>query len=89
MKIIAFTLAACATSANGFAAPKAAARTGTSLNSLEKYADELQETAKQLIRPGRGLLACDESTGTVGARLEGIGMENIEDNCCDVSHFAI
>merc|ERR1712157_138755 len=27
-----------------------------------------------------GLLACDESTGTVGTRLEGIGMENNEDN---------
>merc|ERR1712241_436027 len=32
------------------------------------------------VRPGRGLLACDESTGTVGTRLEGIGMENNEDN---------
>merc|ERR1719331_3220842 len=30
--------------------------------------------------PGKGLLACDESTGTVGARLEANGMENIEEN---------
>ena len=29
---------------------------------------ELKKTAEQLIRPGYGLLACDESTGTVGAR---------------------
>lgn len=80
MKIIALTLAAAASTANGFAAPKAPARAGTSLNSLEKYADELCATAKQLVRPGRGLLACDESTGTVGARLESIGMENVEEN---------
>merc|ERR1719326_2854328 len=30
--------------------------------------------------PGKGLLACDESTGTVGTRLEANGMENIEEN---------
>jgi len=48
--------------------------------SLEKYADELKETAAAMVRPGRGLLACDESTGTVGTRLEGIGMENSEEN---------
>ena len=27
-----------------------------------------------------GLLACDESTGTVGTRLEANGMENTEEN---------
>lgn len=48
--------------------------------SLEEYAEELKQTAKTLIRPGRGLLACDESTGTVGSRLESIGMENVEEN---------
>jgi len=48
--------------------------------SLEKYADELKETATTLTRPGYGLLACDESTGTVGTRLEGIGMENTHEN---------
>ena len=56
--------------------------------SLEKYSDELKETAAKMIRPGFGLLACDESTGTVGTRLESIGLENIEENrkivsvCC-------
>lgn len=75
------TLAAVLVSnASGFVAPQGTVRT-TSLNgSLEEYAEELKATAKQLVRPGRGLLACDESTGTVGARLEGIGMENIEEN---------
>jgi len=48
--------------------------------SLEKYSDELKETAAKMIRPGFGLLACDESTGTVGTRLESIGLENIEEN---------
>jgi len=48
--------------------------------SLEKYSDELIATAKSLVRPGYGLLACDESTGTVGTRLESIGLENTETN---------
>ncbi len=48
--------------------------------SLEKYGSELKETAGKMIRPGYGLLACDESTGTVGTRLESIGLENIEEN---------
>jgi len=48
--------------------------------SLEQYSDELKETAKKMVRPGFGLLACDESNGTVGTRLESIGLENIEKN---------
>merc|ERR1719401_1024936 len=45
-----------------------------------KYAAELRETAAAMVKPGKGLLACDESTGTVGTRLESIGLENNEDN---------
>jgi len=57
------------------------ARSSTAMKmSLEKYSDELIATAAAMTRPGRGLLACDESTGTVGTRLESIGMENIEEN---------
>merc|ERR1739843_73262 len=48
--------------------------------SLEKYADELVQTANSMVLPGKGLLACDESTGTVGKRLESIGLENTEAN---------
>ena len=48
--------------------------------SLAKYSDELQATAKAMTLPGKGLLACDESTGTVGQRLESIGLENTEAN---------
>merc|ERR1719181_1382779 len=45
-----------------------------------KYADELRATATAMVKPGKGLLACDESTGTVGTRLEANGMENTEEN---------
>ena len=57
----------------------------TSLFSLEKYADELVQTANQMVRPGYGLLACDESNGTVGKRLDSIGVENTEENRAEVS----
>merc|ERR1711907_402355 len=42
--------------------------------------DELKATAAAMVAPGKGLLACDESTGTVGKRLESIGLENTEAN---------
>jgi len=45
-----------------------------------QYAAELRETASKMVVPGKGLLACDESTGTVGTRLEANGMENTEAN---------
>merc|ERR1719331_3794461 len=45
-----------------------------------QYAEELVATATAMVRTGKGLLACDESTGTVGARLEANGMENNEEN---------
>lgn len=38
----------------------------------------LEETAAALARPGRGLLASDESTGTIGKRLEKAGLQNDE-----------
>jgi len=45
-----------------------------------KYAEELRATATAMTLPGKGLLACDESTGTIGTRLEANGMENSEAN---------
>jgi hypothetical protein len=45
-----------------------------------KYHDELIATATTMVGVGKGLLACDESTGTVGTRLEANGMENTEQN---------
>jgi fructose-bisphosphate aldolase class I len=56
------------------------ARAAAPQMSLEKYSAELVETANAMVLPGKGLLACDESTGTVGKRLESIGLENTEAN---------
>ncbi|XP_066370287.1 fructose-bisphosphate aldolase 5, cytosolic-like [Miscanthus floridulus] len=45
-----------------------------------KYTDELIKTAKYLATPGKGILASDESTGTIGKRLSSINLENVESN---------
>jgi len=47
---------------------------------MYKYGDELRETAAKIGSPGKGILAADESTGTIGKRLAGIGVENTEPN---------
>lgn len=44
------------------------------------YIDELKATAVALAAPGKGLLAADESTGTIGSRFKGINVENTEEN---------
>lgn len=41
---------------------------------------DLAEVASKLAAPGKGLLASDESTGTIGKRLEKVGKENTEEN---------
>lgn len=40
----------------------------------------LAETARALVAPGKGILAADESTGTIKKRFESIGVPNTEDN---------
>ncbi len=40
----------------------------------------LAEIARALVAPGRGILAADESTGTIKKRFESIGVPNTEDN---------
>ena len=40
----------------------------------------LNETARAMVAPGRGLLAADESTGTIKKRFDKIGVENTEAN---------
>jgi fructose-bisphosphate aldolase class I len=45
-----------------------------------KYAQELIATAKYISTPGKGILAADESTGTIGKRLASIKVENVESN---------
>ena len=47
---------------------------------LSYYAEELKKTASAIAQPGKGILAVDESTKTVGKRLASIGVENTEDN---------
>ncbi|OAF70626.1 hypothetical protein A3Q56_01601 [Intoshia linei] len=41
---------------------------------------ELSECANALVSKGKGLLAADESTGTIGKRFAGIKLENTEEN---------
>ena len=45
-----------------------------------KYADELIANAAYIGTPGKGILAADESTGTIGKRLASINVENVETN---------
>src|ERR671915_1550537 len=40
---------------------------------------ELHETAKALVAEGKGILAADESSGTIKKRLDSIGVESTED----------
>ncbi len=37
----------------------------------QPYAEELIQTARAIVAPGKGILAADESTGTVGKRVRG------------------
>ena len=41
---------------------------------------ELIATAKAICATGKGILAADESTGTIGKRFDAIQVENTEDN---------
>ncbi len=43
-------------------------------------ATTLESTARQLVSPGRGILAADESTGTIKKRFDTIGVESTETN---------
>ncbi|KAF2073340.1 hypothetical protein CYY_005358 [Polysphondylium violaceum] len=44
------------------------------------FHQELIATAKAIVAPGKGILAADESTGTIGNRFQKINVENIEEN---------
>ncbi|XP_053306560.1 fructose-bisphosphate aldolase B-like [Spea bombifrons] len=41
---------------------------------------ELSEIALRIVQPGKGILAADESVGTMGSRLKRINVENTEEN---------
>jgi fructose-bisphosphate aldolase class I len=42
--------------------------------------DELNTIARKMVAPGKGILAADESTGTIQKRFDKIGVTNTEDN---------
>ena len=42
--------------------------------------DELNKVALAMVAPGKGILAADESTGTIGKRFDAIATANTEDN---------
>ncbi len=42
--------------------------------------DALNKVAEAMVAPGRGILAADESTGTIQKRFDAIGVENSEEN---------
>lgn len=44
------------------------------------YYDELSTTMDHLLQEGKGILAADESTGTIGRRFASINIENNEEN---------
>jgi len=46
----------------------------------QKFDQELRDTANAIASPGKGILAADESTGTIGKRFEKINLANNEDN---------
>eukprot|EP00744_Colponema_vietnamica_P000867 GILI01001506.1.p1 GENE.GILI01001506.1~~GILI01001506.1.p1 ORF type:complete len:375 (+),score=130.55 GILI01001506.1:57-1127(+) len=48
--------------------------------SWSRYRDELIATANFIASPGKGILAADESTGTIANRFSKIDVENTEDN---------
>lgn len=52
----------------------------TLINPSFSYPDELIANAAYIGTPGKGILAADESTGTIGKRLSSINVENVESN---------
>jgi fructose-bisphosphate aldolase class I len=50
------------------------------MEAKKDFKQELMETCKAIGRPGHGILAADESTGTIGQRFAKIDTENNEEN---------
>ncbi len=44
------------------------------------FKEELIKTCQEITTPGKGILAADESTGTIGSRFTGIKVENTHEN---------
>ena len=72
-------LVVLALSAEGFKVQSSRMNISPLSMALSDYKKELAATAAALTAPGKGILAVDESTKTVGKRLESIGMTNSEE----------
>nr|CAD7461524.1 unnamed protein product [Timema tahoe] len=46
----------------------------------QEVQDELRTIAAAIVAPGKGILAADESTATIGKRFKDIGVDNTEEN---------
>jgi fructose-bisphosphate aldolase class I len=44
------------------------------------FATDLEGTARAMVAPGKGILAADESTGTIEKRFKAVGVESTEEN---------
>jgi len=57
------------------------ARAGTTIEREKAMnLDELNKVAEAMVAPGKGILAADESSGTIKKRFDAIGVESTEDN---------
>ncbi|MEJ7718379.1 MAG: class I fructose-bisphosphate aldolase [Thermoleophilaceae bacterium] len=52
-------------------------------------AHELELTARALVAEGKGILAADESTGTVTKRLEALGIDSTEEIRRNYRHMLV
>lgn len=50
---------------------------------MTDHFQQLADTAMALVAPGKGILAIDESSGTIKKRFDGVGIENTEENRLD------
>lgn len=50
---------------------------------MSEKLEQLVTTAQAMVAPGRGILAIDESMGTIKKRFDAVGVENTEDNRLD------
>ncbi len=50
---------------------------------MTDHFQKLADTAMELVAPGKGILAIDESSGTIKKRFDAVGIENTEENRLD------
>ena len=55
-------------------------RTQVELGPLEMNLTDLNTIAEKMVAPGKGILAADESTGTIKKRFDAIGVDSTADN---------